>query len=130
MGGAALRVGALSDPEVIDLINTEFVPVWINVRTTPLPRLPFWQDVLLNAKVGPDNRIEDLFSEGFFLRSVVTTPDGQTLLNPQAATVAGSLATSSREGHYAYAQTKRDDFLLMLKGALARYQRQALAPGR
>jgi len=110
------------------MVNDEVVPVWIDVRESPLPRLPIWSKVLVNAKLGPDNRIVDLYSQGFFLRTVVLTPDGKTLLNPQADTVEDSVATSSQKGYYAYAQTKPQDFINMLTGALLRFRSLAQAP--
>ncbi len=122
MGGAALRSGALSNEEVIALVNGEFVPVWIDVRTTPLPPLPIWPLVLLKTQLGADRRVVDLFSQGFFLRSLVLTADGQTLLNPQADTVIGSVTTSSQKGYYAYAQTKPQDYQVMLQGSLLRFR--------
>ena len=54
-------------------MNENFVPVWINVRTEPLPNLPFWSEVLINAHLDTRNRIIDPFSDGFFLRTVVTS---------------------------------------------------------
>ena len=121
MGGAALRASALSDPQVIALVNQRFVPVWVNIRTDPLPATPVLSRVLLKTEMGPDRHVEDLFSKGFFLRSLVLTPDGQRLLNPQAETVKASMETYSQKGYFAYAQVKPDDYLLMLDSALRRF---------
>ena len=121
MGGAALRVGALSDQRVIALVNERFVPVWVNIRTDPLPETPVLSQVLLKTQVTPDRHVDDLFSKGFFLRSLVLTADGQALLNPQADTVKGSMETYSQKGYFAYAQVKPDDYLLMLDSALRRF---------
>ena len=41
LGGDYLRSAALRDQTVIDAVNDQFVPVWINVRTTPIPSFPF-----------------------------------------------------------------------------------------
>lgn len=123
-----LRSEALSNSDVIDILNSEFVPVWINVRETPLPHAPFWNEVLENARIGPDGRIVDAFSQGFFLRQVVVTPDGQTLLNSQAASVSGSMSTMAHESHFAYAQTNPLDVKNMLAVALRTYQSRAAAP--
>jgi hypothetical protein len=128
VGGAALRAGALSDPRVIALVNERFVPVWVNIRTDPLPATPVLSRVLLRAEVAPDGHIGDLFSRGFFLRSLVLTPDGSRLLNPQAETPEASVATYSQKGHFAYAQVKPDDYLLMLEGALRRFDRAGGPP--
>jgi hypothetical protein len=121
VGGAALRVGALSDQRVIALVNERFVPVWVNIRTDPLPETPVLSQVLLKTQVTPDRHVDDLFSKGFFLRSLVLTSDGQALLNPQADTVKGSMETYSQKGYFAYAQVKPDDYLLMLDSALRRF---------
>jgi hypothetical protein len=106
---------------VIELINRDFVAVWVNVRTTPLPRLPVIKDVLVNAEVNASNMIVDPFSEGFFLRSVVLTPDGQRILNRAATTVAGSLANIARDGNLQYAEVDGPDYLVMLTRARERF---------
>ncbi len=98
------------------------MPVWINVRTTPLPRLPFVPDVLVGAKVDADNKVVDPFSKGFFLRSVVLSPDLQTILNRAPATVAGSLAAAIRDGSQDYATIDAPDYLSMLRHALWRFR--------
>lgn len=105
------------------LVNARFVPVWIDIRESPLPHLPIWPQVLIKAQLGPDNRIVDLGSQGFFLRSIVLTPDGQTLLNAQASTVGDSVETESRTGYFAYAQTKPQDYFNMLNASLIRFER-------
>jgi hypothetical protein len=122
VGGAALRASALSDPQVIALINDRFVPVWVNIRKDSLPPTPVIGRVLLRTQVDPERKVSDLFSQGFFLRSLVLTPDGETLLNPQAETVDGSLSTYSQKGYFAYAQVKPQDYLIMLQGSLRRFE--------
>jgi hypothetical protein len=106
---------------VIELVNRETVPVWINVRTTPVPRFPFVSEILINGRLDSRNFIADPFSEGFFVRSLVITPDGQTLLNPQPPTVAGASLQFFRRGDVSYAQMDAGDFLAMLQRALSRY---------
>jgi hypothetical protein len=106
---------------VIDLIRHDFVAVWINVRKQPVPRWPFVGEVLLNGRLDAANRIKDPFSEGFFLRSVVVTPDGQTLLNPQPPTVIGASVQFFVRGDVSYAQIDAGDYLVMLRKALARF---------
>ena len=113
-----LRDGALSDPEVITLVNEEFVPVWINVRTTPVPDLACMNEVLHNVEVNPDGRVQGSFSQGFFLRSVVLASDGETLLNAQPG--GASLGDLFSEGHFKYGQVKAKHYLPMLRDALAR----------
>ena len=102
-------------------INADVVPVWINVRTTPLPRLAVIPDVLVNAKVDSSNLIKDPFSEGFFLRSVVLTPDGATILNRSPTTVAGSISRAIFEGDNSYAAIDAGDYLSMLRRSLRRF---------
>jgi hypothetical protein len=108
---------------VIDLIQREFVAVWINVRTTPLPRLPFVPDVLVNARVDARNMIADPFSEGFFLRSVVLSPDAQTILNRAPSTIAGSVREALLDGTQCYAAIDAPDYLSMLMKSLKRLNR-------
>jgi len=117
-----LRSAALKDQRVIDLINQEFVPLWVNVRVEAVPRFPFLDQVLVNGRVDAQNVIVDPFSEGFFLRSVIVTPDGKTLLNPQAPTVGGSLSGFMFGGAFSYAQVDPGDYLSMLGRALERYR--------
>lgn len=107
---------------MIDAINADFVPVWINVRTTPLPRLPFVPDVLVNARVDADNKVIDPFSKGFFLRSVVLSPDLATILNGAPSTLAGSLREAVMDGTQAYATVDAPDYLSMLSKALHRHR--------
>lgn len=98
------------------------MPVWINVRTTPLPRLPFVPDVLVNAKVDADNKVVDPFSKGFFLRSVVLSPDLTTILNRAPATVAGSVREVALDGTQCYAAVDAPDYLSLLEKALHRHR--------
>jgi hypothetical protein len=107
---------------VIEQINGDLVAVWINVRTTPLPRLSIIPDVLVNARVDGDNKIVDPFSEGFFLRSVVLTPDGGTILNPSPKTVGKSIARAMFEGDNSYAAIDAGDYLSMLRRSLRRFR--------
>jgi len=116
-----LRSAALSGPRVIQLLNDEFVPVWINVRTTPLPHLPAMRAALVNARLDDRDFIADLFSQGFFVRSVVVSPDGATLLNPAAATIASAMRPLALDGSLGYAEVNPGDYLVMLTQALARY---------
>ena len=113
-----LRDGALSDPEVIALVNDEFIPVWINIRTTPIPDLACMNDVLAKVEVDADGLVQGSFSQGFFLRSVVLASDGETLLNPQPG--AASLGDLFTQGHFPYAQVHAHQYLPMLRGALER----------
>jgi hypothetical protein len=100
------------------------VPVWINVRTTPLPRLPFVPAVLVNAKVDAGNMVVDPFSKGFFLRSVVLSPDLATILNPAPSTLSGSIASAVRDGTQCYAAVDPLDYLSLLVNALKRHRHE------
>ncbi len=102
-------------------MDGELVPVWIDVRTTPVPDVPAIRDALIAAELDEQGRIRDLFSLGFFLRSLVLTPDGLALLNPQPNTVEGSVELFSRRGYFSYAQVKPGDYLEMLTAALRRH---------
>ena len=101
-------------------MNEAFVAVWIDVRTAPLPRRTFVPDVLVNAKVDAGNKVIDPFSRGFFLRSVVLAPDGETLLNRAPTTLGATLAGVIRDGDNAYAKVDAGDYLSMLQHALSR----------
>ncbi len=102
-------------------IDDHFVPVWINVRTEALPRFPFLDQVLINARVDKENRVVDPFSKGFFVRSVVVSPDGQTLLNPGPSSVLGFAAKTILEGDMNYANADPGDFLSMVMHAYNRW---------
>jgi hypothetical protein len=104
---------------VVDLLNDQFVPVWINVRTTPVPDLACMEHVLGKVEVDADNIVQGSFSQGFFVRSVVLAPDGETLLNPQDAknTSLGDLFSA---GYFPYGQVKAKHYLPMLRAALER----------
>jgi hypothetical protein len=122
VGADALRSGALSDPEVVALLNGAFVPVWVNARTTALPPLPpeVLEQVLVQAGIDGQRHVVDIASRAFFLRSIVLTPDARTLLNPQAPTAGGSVASWIGRGHFSYQQQRTAEYLEMLRGALAR----------
>lgn len=97
------------------------MPVWVNVREEALPPLPapLWHDVLGVTTLDAQNRVVDAASKGFFLRSLVLTPDGQHLLNKQTGNAHLSLQMRLHEGYFAYAQTLTEDYLPMLQAALS-----------
>lgn len=107
---------------MIDLVNAEFVPVWIDVRTTPLPRRPFVADVLVNARVDADNKVVDPFSKGFFLRTVVLSPDLSTILNREPRTIGATIVEVARDGTQGYAAVDAPDYLSLLTKALHRHR--------
>jgi hypothetical protein len=95
------------------------VPVWINVRVTPVPDLACMEEVLGKVEVDGDNVVQGDFNQGFFLRSVVLASDGETLLNPQDSNDA-SLGDLFALGHFRYGQVKAEHYLPMLRAALER----------
>lgn len=102
---------------MIERVNGRFVPVWINIREEPIPDLPAIGPALEGIPLDARRRVPDGFSKGFFLRSLVLSPDGRELLNPQETPSLGHLFT---QGYFSYAQVKADDFLDMLDRALGR----------
>jgi len=108
----------LSDADVIELVNAEFVPVWINIRTTPIPDLACMEEVLHGVELDWELRVQGNFSQGFFLRSVVLASDGETLLNPQPG--KATIWKLIGDGYFPYAQVKPEDYLKMLRAALER----------
>jgi len=119
VGGAALRSGALTDDEVLAYVNAHFEPYWVDVRSEPVPNLPVvGSDVMLGSKLDAKRMVDDPLSQGFFLRTLVLTPDGATVLNRQSATVKDSVETHSRCGYFAYAQTQTQDVLKMLRSSV------------
>lgn len=102
------------------------MPVWIDVRRTPVPDLPAIREALIAAELDEEGRVRDLFSLGFFLRSLVLSQDGRTLLNPQPNTVEGSVELFSQRGYFSYAQVRPSDYLEMLALALSRHGSTAM----
>lgn len=119
-GADFLRQDALRSAPVIELINRSFVPVWINVRTTPYPAFPFLADVLVTAKLGPDRRVIDGWSRTFYVHSLAVSPDGKRLLNPGAKTVAATTRELLFEGTFSYEVIAAGEYLGMLRRALWR----------
>ncbi len=129
-GGDVLRSAALNDDRVIEMINARFVPVWINVRTSAVPPFPFLDQVLVTGKVDADRRVIDRFSRTFFFRSVISSADGQILLNPGAPTVAKTAQKIVFEGDSSYEVNTPEDYLTMMRHALAREEDRRLASAR
>lgn len=96
--------------------------MWINIRVQPVPPLAFTDQFLLNGRLDERRMIKDPFSEGFFLRSLVITPDGNTLLNPQPKSVAGASMQFFTRGDVSYAQIDTGDYQSMLNHALERWR--------
>jgi hypothetical protein len=115
VGGARLRDGALSSGQVIGLVNQELIPVWINVRTDPWPRLPALRPYEWQLALGPDRRALSVPMRGFFVRSYVVSPDGLVLLNDEEGATRRILADWQL-------------YLDMLQRALARRTSASSAP--
>ncbi len=122
LGGDYLRSAALRDDRVIERVNNELVPVWINIRTTPMPPFPFINEILVTAKLDKDNRVVDLWSRNYFVHSIIVSPDGQTLLNPGASTVSKTARSLILEGDFSYSTIDPGDYLSMLQHALRRFR--------
>ena len=103
---------------MVDLVNDRLVPVWINIRTSPIPNVPAIDESLGSVKLDETRRVAGGFSQGFFVRSLVLSHDVRFLLNPQAND--DPMRTFQVKGHFPYAQVKTDDYLPMLNDALAR----------
>ena len=99
---------------MIDLVNERFVPVWINIREESIPDFRAMDAAIEGIDLDGHRRVSG-FHQGFFLRSVVLSPDGGMLLNPQAKPNLGHLFT---QGYFPYAQVKADDYLAMLERSL------------
>ncbi len=90
------------------MANEELVPVWLDVRTTAVPDVPALAADKLVVSLDADRRVSAGFSRTFLVRSVVTSPDGKVLLNPED--VGGGAPI-----------TQGDDYVRMLRGALNRW---------
>ena len=113
---------------MIALVNAELVPVWINVRTTPLPDIPALRHLVagLEVKLDETRRVDEKH-RGFFVVSAVTTGDGSVLLNPEPTD--HPVAMLFDEGHFPYARIRADDYLVMLRKALSYVGRVGVTPG-
>lgn len=107
---------------MVEAINADFVPVWINTRAEPVPEFPDREEVLMGARLNRKGKLGGAAAQGFFLRVVVLDPADLRLLNRQAPTAEASVGTFLREGHFAYAQARADDLLPMMASALEAYR--------
>ena len=105
---------------MIDLLTERFVPVWLNIRDQALPDLRALDAAIEGITLDERRKVSGGFSQSFFLRSVVLSADGGTLLNPQGKPSLGHLFS---QGHFAYAQVKAEDYLAMLDLALRKADR-------
>jgi hypothetical protein len=128
-GADFLRSDALRSRKVVDLVNLAFVPVWINVRTTPLPPFPFLQEILVTARLNAERRVVDRWSRTFYVHTIIASFDGQHLLNRGANTVASTARALLLEGNFSYEAIDAGGYLGILQRALERQNdlRQAQA---
>ena len=120
-GGDAMRGDALSDSRVIELVNRELVPVWINIRRQAVPT-PALERGLVTATLDAKRHITDTWSRCFFNRSIVLSPDGSTVLNPQIETLGKGVSQIALDGKLGYAEVNAGDYLVMMGKALARFR--------
>jgi hypothetical protein len=106
-------------------VNERFVPVWINIREEPIPDLGAIDAALQGIALDAGRRVSGGFSQSFFLRSLVLSPDGGTLMNPQDKPSLGHLFS---QGYFPYAQVKPDDYLAMLDLSLRKAGSWRCAP--
>jgi hypothetical protein len=83
---------------VIDFVNENFVPVWVNIRCEPFPDAPaltsyYTWDLLLDR----ERRVTSAYYLGYFLRTYVLDADGRTLYDDEDG-VLGRI--SMRPGPY------------------------------
>lgn len=100
---------------MIETLNERFVPVWVNIRVEPVPSRVAVDQAIEGIPLDEHRKVSAGFNKSFFLRSVVLSSDGATLLNPQDKPSLGHLAS---QGYFPYAQVKAEDYLAMLELAL------------
>lgn len=120
-GADAMRGDAYSDARVIELVNRETIPVWINIRRDAVP-VPALDETLVTATLDGGRRIKDTWSRCFFNRSVLLTPDGTTVLNRQINTIGKGTSSIALDGKLGYAEINAGDYLVMMWKALARWR--------
>jgi len=127
LGADYLRSSALADPRVVEQINRDLVPVWINIRTNALPPWPFIQDILVTASIDGERRVSDNFSRAFFFRSLMISADGQTLYNPGAKTVNEAAKQLIVNGTWTFEANEPNEYLSMLKHGLEAFREHPIA---
>ena len=96
---------------MIDYVNENLVPVWVNIRCDAFPPVAaLWRygsewDLFLDS----DRKMTNLYYLGFFLRSYILSPDLETLLNEDDGVLGMSTNMSG------------DSYLPMLEGSVHRF---------
>ena len=109
-----MRGQALSDETVIELINANFVPVWVDTTRNGIPPAPAFQDVSEWFEKTKSSFATEWIATSFYLGSVVLTPDGTERINQ-----------SKLPWPWTYKEAKAEDYLEMLQGALQRRTRSS-----
>ena len=104
-----MRGQALSDESTLRLIDTRFVPVWIDTQRNGIPDAPAFQDLREWFEKTTANPATEWIATSFYLGSVVLTPDGKERIND-----------SKLPWPWKYKEAKADDYQEMLRGALER----------
>ncbi len=66
---------------MIEYVNANLIPVWVNVREDAYPNVPSLADRDWVLMIGPGGQVYHPFYYGFLVRSYVLSPDLHTLLN-------------------------------------------------
>ena len=104
-----LRGQALSDDRTIELINTSFVPLWVDTTRQGIPAAPAFRDLSEWFDKTTSGFATAWIANSFYLGSVVLTPDGTERIND-----------SKLAWPWKYKEVKPEDYVEMLQGALRR----------
>lgn len=110
MGAARLREGALSSAQVQKVVNDNMVALWVNIREDEVPRVDAIKSLERTLMLGVDRKSTSPPALGFFIRSYIVTPDGQTLLNEDDGMVRRTIP-------------EWQPYLKMLRDSLERYNK-------
>jgi hypothetical protein len=109
-----LRGQALSDDRTIGLINSDFVPVWVDTTRSGIPDTPAFRDLKEWFDTTTSSFATGWIATSFYLGSVVLTPDGTERINE-----------SKLPWPWTWKEAKAEDYLEMLEGALRRWSRSS-----
>ena len=103
---------------MVELLDTEFVVHWANVRRDPVPDFRSREQVLLGAELDEDGRFRDPFAQTPHRDRRAGPGATDVCSHPQQATKEESVEGYWSEGHLAYSRLEADDVLEMLEAAL------------
>ena len=112
-----MREQALSDDGVIGLINSSFIPVWVNLQRRAVPDAPAFQELSDWYQKTTSHPLTHWILTSFYLGSVVLSPDGSERLNE-----------SKLPWPWTYKEAKEPEYSEMLRGALERAARRLALP--